>query len=206
MEMKIKTAIWAVAVTAISMASLAQATVYTWTGIDDNWTNAANWDINGIPATTGASNYLGGANNDITITNSQSLAMGGAIANKDAALTINGTSNTFTNNYVKIGTATTDLGGHIYSNGDLSVTNSTFTGRGGTNYDFSSEATIDGRQPWDEIEDYRISLPVRFSPSERSDVIIIPSVRTNAESGARVAAFRAYSRAWAGSFSLSIQA
>lgn len=57
-------------------------------------------------------------------------------------------------------------------------------GAGNTNYDFSRAATIDGEAPWEQIEDYRISVPIRFSPSERSDVLIIPSVRTNAESGA----------------------
>jgi opacity protein-like surface antigen len=57
-------------------------------------------------------------------------------------------------------------------------------GAGNSNYDFSSQATIGGQQPWDEIEDYRISLPVRFSPTENTDVILIPSVRTFRESGA----------------------
>lgn len=57
-------------------------------------------------------------------------------------------------------------------------------GAGVSNYDFSSEATIEGEQPWEQIEDYRISLPVRFSPSERTDVIIIPSLRSYAEANA----------------------
>ncbi|MEH6590078.1 MAG: hypothetical protein V7746_07485 [Halioglobus sp.] len=57
-------------------------------------------------------------------------------------------------------------------------------GAGRSSYDFSSEATIDGQEPWDRVEDYRISVPVRFSPTERSDVIVIPSVRSYAQSGA----------------------
>jgi hypothetical protein len=57
-------------------------------------------------------------------------------------------------------------------------------GAGRSNYEFSPEATIEGEQPWEQVEDYRISLPVRFSPAERADVLIIPSVRTNAESDA----------------------
>jgi len=57
-------------------------------------------------------------------------------------------------------------------------------GAGRSNYEFSPEATIEGEQPWEQIEDYRISLPVRFSPSESTDVLIIPSVRTYAESNA----------------------
>ena len=57
-------------------------------------------------------------------------------------------------------------------------------GFGESDYDFSSGATINGQQPWGRVNDYRISLPVRFSPSERTDAIIIPSIRSNTESGA----------------------
>jgi len=57
-------------------------------------------------------------------------------------------------------------------------------GFGDSKYDFSSGATINGQQPWGRIHDYRVSVPIRFSPTERTDAIIIPSVRSNAESGA----------------------
>ena len=57
-------------------------------------------------------------------------------------------------------------------------------GVGSSDYDFSNDAAIDGLSPWGKVEDYRISLPVRFSPTERSDVIVIPSVRSQVESGA----------------------
>ncbi len=57
-------------------------------------------------------------------------------------------------------------------------------GAGRSNYDFSPAAAIEGAPPWEQIEDYRLSLPVRFSPSERTDVLIIPSVRTYAETNA----------------------
>ncbi len=57
-------------------------------------------------------------------------------------------------------------------------------GLGASDYDFASGTTIDGQQPWGRIHDYRISVPIRFSPTESTDAIIIPSVRTNAESGA----------------------
>ena len=57
-------------------------------------------------------------------------------------------------------------------------------GFGDSDYEFAPGATIDGQQPWGRIHDYRISVPIRFSPTERTDAIIIPSVRTNAESGA----------------------
>jgi CSLREA domain-containing protein len=76
----------------------------------------------------------GGTLTNLSITNSQSGALGGGIANIGGALVINGT-NIFYNNYSLIGTGTSDLGGHIYSDGDLTVSNSTFTGRGGTNLD-----------------------------------------------------------------------
>ncbi|MDF7822788.1 hypothetical protein P4B35_02080 [Pontiellaceae bacterium B12227] len=62
-----KSMIGAVAVAAFSMVSLTMATTYTWTGVNDDWADAGNWDANGIPAVTGASNYVGGANNDIVI-------------------------------------------------------------------------------------------------------------------------------------------
>lgn len=63
-------------------------------------------------------------------------------------------------------------------------------GAGNSDYDFSPLATIDGQQPWEKIEDYRISLPVRFSPTENSNIIFIPSVRTAKESGASATAGR----------------
>ena len=57
-------------------------------------------------------------------------------------------------------------------------------GAGTADYDFSSEAAIDGAQPWGRINDYRLSLPLRFAPTERTSAIIIPSLRSYAESGA----------------------
>lgn len=57
-------------------------------------------------------------------------------------------------------------------------------GMGESDYDFSSGANIGGEQPWGNIRDYRLSVPIRFSPSERSDVIVIPSVRSYVEKGA----------------------
>jgi hypothetical protein len=63
-------------------------------------------------------------------------------------------------------------------------------GAGSSNYDFSPGATIAGQAPWEKIEDYRISLPIRFAPTERSSVILIPSVKTFKESGASLTAGR----------------
>ncbi len=57
-------------------------------------------------------------------------------------------------------------------------------GAGRSSYDFSREATIEWRQPWETIQEYRLAVPIRFAPTKRSDVILIPSVRTYAESGA----------------------
>lgn len=57
-------------------------------------------------------------------------------------------------------------------------------GVGSSDYDFSSGALIEGRKPWGRIEEYRLSVPIRFSPMEKMRAIIIPSVRTFAESGA----------------------
>jgi hypothetical protein len=57
-------------------------------------------------------------------------------------------------------------------------------GMGESDYDFSSGANIEGQQPWGKIRDYRISVPMRFSPSDKANVIIVPSVRSYVEKGA----------------------
>ena len=54
-------------------------------------------------------------------------------------------------------------------------------GAGVSDYEFSQQAAIGGEQPWDQIRDNRVSLPIRFAPSEKTNVIIIPSVRTYVE-------------------------
>lgn len=64
------------------------------------------------------------------------------------------------------------------------TTASVSVGVGSTDYDFSSGALIEGYRPWGRIRDYRLSIPVRFSPTEKVNAIIIPSIRTYAESGA----------------------
>lgn len=57
-------------------------------------------------------------------------------------------------------------------------------GAGTSDYDFSSDATIEGREPWGRINDYRISVPVRFAPTDNTTAIVIPSLRSYAEVGA----------------------
>jgi hypothetical protein len=57
-------------------------------------------------------------------------------------------------------------------------------GIGDSDYDFSPEATIDGWQPWGRVRDYKVAIAFRFSPSEHTDAIIIPSVRSYAEEDA----------------------
>ena len=56
-------------------------------------------------------------------------------------------------------------------------------GYGRSDYDFSSDASIEDLPPWERIEDYRVSMPVRFAPTDRSKVIVIPSVRSYVEEG-----------------------
>ena len=67
---------------------------------------------------------------------------------------------------------------------DRDTSASISVGAGNTDYDFSSNALIEGREPWEKIEDYRLSLPVRFSPMDKMNAIVIPSIRSYAESGA----------------------
>jgi hypothetical protein len=57
-------------------------------------------------------------------------------------------------------------------------------GAGENRYDFSGSTDIGGGTPWRNIRDVRASVPIRLAPAERIDVIVIPSVRWNAESGA----------------------
>jgi hypothetical protein len=57
-------------------------------------------------------------------------------------------------------------------------------GAGRTNYDFSLDANIENLLPWEQIEDYRLSLPIRFAAGERADVLIMPRIQTFAETNA----------------------
>jgi hypothetical protein len=57
-------------------------------------------------------------------------------------------------------------------------------GAGENRYDFSASTDIGGGKPWRNIRDVRVSAPIRLAPAEKVDVIVIPSVRWNAESGA----------------------
>ena len=53
-----------------------------------------------------------------------------------------------------------------------------------SDYDFSSEASLGVPAPWGDLREYRLSVPMRFSPTERADVVFIPSIRSRIEDGA----------------------
>jgi hypothetical protein len=57
-------------------------------------------------------------------------------------------------------------------------------GGGKSNYDFNEESGFGGGEPWDSIEDSRISLTGRFGFGETGSVFIIPTLRFNGEKGA----------------------
>ena len=76
------------------------------------------------------------------------------------------------------------LGGGLGYAWDRDTTAAVSIGVGSTDYNFSSDAQIDGREPWGRIEEYRLSVPIRFSPTEKVSAIIIPSIRSYAESEA----------------------
>ena len=59
-------------------------------------------------------------------------------------------------------------------------------GLGESKYDFSPSAAIDSRDPWGNIHDYRLSVPIRYSPSERANIIVIPGVRSYVEEGGKL--------------------
>jgi len=75
------------------------------------------------------------------------------------------------------------IGGGLGYAWDRDTTASVSIGVGSTDYDFSSDALIEGRKPWGRVEEYRLSVPVRFSPTENMSAIVIPSIRTYGESG-----------------------
>ncbi|MFC1748208.1 beta strand repeat-containing protein, partial [Pseudomonadota bacterium] len=77
----------------------------------------------------------GGTFTDVTFTGSQSkFGAGGAIYSASGALTINGTTNVFTSNFIE-SASLGDYGGNIYSAGNLSVLNATFTARNNADVD-----------------------------------------------------------------------
>ena len=77
----------------------------------------------------GAIRMFGGTLTNVTITDSAVANDGGAIHNSTNTLTINGTANTFTNNYGGFSSSGSDEGGTIYSSGSLTISNAAFTGR-----------------------------------------------------------------------------
>jgi hypothetical protein len=56
-------------------------------------------------------------------------------------------------------------------------------GGGKTNYDFDDLTTIGDGEPWDTIEDSRVSLTGRFGFGDNGAVFIIPTLRMNGEKG-----------------------
>ena len=66
---------------------------------------------------------------------------------------------------------------------DRSSSVSLSLGAGLADYEFSDEAQVGGTKPWGKINNYSISLPIRFTAMESATVIAIPSVRTYYENG-----------------------
>jgi hypothetical protein len=57
-------------------------------------------------------------------------------------------------------------------------------GGGLSNYNFDSESTFGGGDPWGKAKDFRVSLNARFKIGEKSTAFIVPTIRYNGESGA----------------------
>lgn len=66
---------------------------------------------------------------------------------------------------------------------DRSNSISLSVGLGELDYSFSEAASIDGRSPWKNVRDYRVSVPIRYAPTDRANIIIIPGVRSVVEQG-----------------------
>ena len=65
-------------------------------------------------------------------------------------------------------------------------------GGGSSKYDFDDLTVIGAGNPWDEIEDTRISLVGRFGFGEKGMAIIIPSARYNGENHSKTSDGRTY--------------
>tara|TARA_B110000503_G_scaffold5014_2_gene6649 strand:- start:947 stop:1873 length:927 start_codon:yes stop_codon:yes gene_type:complete len=59
-------------------------------------------------------------------------------------------------------------------------------GLGEYDYDFSSQANINGEEPWDTVREYRVSVPIRFKSSKNTNVVLIPGIVSRAEKGASI--------------------
>jgi hypothetical protein len=57
-------------------------------------------------------------------------------------------------------------------------------GGGLSRYDFSGQTGLAPGEPWEDIEDWRVSVVSRFAINDRISGLIIPSYRVNRESGA----------------------
>lgn len=65
-------------------------------------------------------------------------------------------------------------------------------GGGGSKYDFDELTGIGSGDPWEEIEDTRISLIGRFGFGERGSIILIPSARYFGENDSKTSDGRTY--------------
>lgn len=65
-------------------------------------------------------------------------------------------------------------------------------GGGKNKYEFSDLTGLAGGEPWGTIKDTRISFPIRFGFGETGMAFIIPTIRTNGESGASSSDSRTY--------------
>ena len=57
-------------------------------------------------------------------------------------------------------------------------------GAGESGYEFGDASTFGGGSPWSDVEDFRVSLPMRFGFGQKGSAFIIPTLRYNRESGA----------------------
>lgn len=57
-------------------------------------------------------------------------------------------------------------------------------GAGITDYSFDNATGLSSGDPWSTIEDYSVSVPIRFPVSQRANAILVPNVRWEAEQDA----------------------
>jgi len=65
-------------------------------------------------------------------------------------------------------------------------------GGGRSDYVFDEQTAFGGGNPWGEIEDLRLAVTTRFKISDTGTALLIPTIRTNGESGADSGDSRTY--------------
>lgn len=76
-------------------------------------------------------------------------------------------------------------------------------GGGQDSYDFSGSSGFGGSDPWSDIRNLRISVPLRYNPAGNWSYVLIPSLRYSFEEGASLSDSQTYGALAAASYRVS---